>query len=779
MDASDVKKVMKLLITLLLLLCHNYCVRSLPVQSQALENVDDQFFWQQAWFSSNDKPDSPFTSGDSKKITAKSIFITPNLVKPSHYCPPGYLIDDNGKCIKVVSISQQSEELLTSRLINLIATHDFDYEYDEEEQTNDDQSNNLPPLVSILNESSEEEGKGPIIVSSSTDNLNFFLGDDKKDPVEVFITTLSNDNETVSYEHTTDMAEDITESNQKAMTNTSEKYIESLLQNNSENISESFTKSSSESSLESASQYYPESFSKSFKENSSESSLKSLQESSTSNSISENHDSSSESLIESSTKNSITILKNAHESSSEESNQSSFDSNSNTNKSSEKIDQNIFESSSTKSNPQSLSQFIKEIIQSTTEESIPSQTSTNLPQKPTKVYSESIEESLESSAMTLEKILYGKFESFLNKSKDKLEIQTEKNKTGKNSEDENKNNSKSSEYTKLIENKNGNLENLKENPEIFKENSESIKENSKELFETSSDDTKVKKTPILSQIINEGLLPSSTFKNTFENSQEKVFNQKPSENPFKSTEPLIITTASSFDVEIYEQSTDVAISESSDTINFDADNAFLLNDSLIIVENKNNSSDFDYSDEITTLEPFSEMEQNEENSSSASRISDVPTTPRNDLDKNTHENNRWNENKFVYHHLTVPPVTKTTTMATPLSTTVFANKLLRFPSDTLNDEEQQRHRVRFPDNDEEIITRARLTPRPTSFSWPRESNTQSNNGVPNKLHITRFWNTQPYISDYSPRGNSKNFRMENFVPYTRKVQVLTPQRYNY
>jgi hypothetical protein len=215
---SDVKKAMRLLITLLLLLCHHWSwVRGLPVQSQALENVDDQFFWQQAWFSSNERPASPFASGDNKKTSIhRSIFITPNLVKQSQspYCPPGYIIDDIGKCIKIFSVQKTSEEILASRLINLIpadgVNNFFDYDYDDEDKsqsTSDEQLSNLPALVPILNENVNEDGdesKSTATSEPTADTtLQYFLAENRTDSVEIVITTLSNDDEnaTLTYEH--------------------------------------------------------------------------------------------------------------------------------------------------------------------------------------------------------------------------------------------------------------------------------------------------------------------------------------------------------------------------------------------------------------------------------------------------------------------------------------------------------------------------------------------------------------------------------------------------
>lgn len=109
---------MKAIITILTLLLAQS--ESLPVTSKALENNSDQLIWQTAWYSqhlSEGDKDSPYT-GEARKITAKSIFITPNFNQNTSHCPPGYKIDDNGKCIKVVNINQ-GKRLTRSGMITL------------------------------------------------------------------------------------------------------------------------------------------------------------------------------------------------------------------------------------------------------------------------------------------------------------------------------------------------------------------------------------------------------------------------------------------------------------------------------------------------------------------------------------------------------------------------------------------------------------------------------------------------------------------------------------
>lgn len=220
-------------ILIVLILCIKSFYRALPVQSKALENIDDQLFWQAAWFSEDSKPASPFTS-DSKKITAKSIFITPNFVnQASKYCPDGYRVD-NGKCIKIISIYQTSEEVLATRLSSLITTDDttnFDYDYDsfEDEQINEDDGNKDQediklPLVPILHESNEDTENSNSNINAknvtvkeygtevTTDNpfmssntFHDFRTENKTDSVEIIITTLSSggddESNSTAYEH--------------------------------------------------------------------------------------------------------------------------------------------------------------------------------------------------------------------------------------------------------------------------------------------------------------------------------------------------------------------------------------------------------------------------------------------------------------------------------------------------------------------------------------------------------------------------------------------------
>lgn len=105
---------LKAIITVVLFLCNQFHrTLSLPVTSKALDNNSDQLIWQTAWYAkylNEAKQETPFTS-DAKKITAKSIFITPNFQQNTSHCPPGYKIDDNGYLNNLKYLSLQRLQL--------------------------------------------------------------------------------------------------------------------------------------------------------------------------------------------------------------------------------------------------------------------------------------------------------------------------------------------------------------------------------------------------------------------------------------------------------------------------------------------------------------------------------------------------------------------------------------------------------------------------------------------------------------------------------------------
>lgn len=126
-------------------MCHLTIVIGLPITSQPLASNPEHLTWD-AWLMSDTEkhPDHK-----AKKITPKSIFITPNLQNtPTHNCPPDHKLDSNGRCVQIVKIDP--DELLVNRIQALLggtastnlqpstagAGDDlYDYDYEEEEDS--------------------------------------------------------------------------------------------------------------------------------------------------------------------------------------------------------------------------------------------------------------------------------------------------------------------------------------------------------------------------------------------------------------------------------------------------------------------------------------------------------------------------------------------------------------------------------------------------------------------------------------------------------------------
>lgn len=97
-----------------------------PVESKPLNNNPESWNFGDGWDIFNPRNDSDpsasalISSSDphikKSKITPKSIFIAPNAYN-DHPCPHGFRIDDNGKCIKTVTINQ--DEILAARISEL------------------------------------------------------------------------------------------------------------------------------------------------------------------------------------------------------------------------------------------------------------------------------------------------------------------------------------------------------------------------------------------------------------------------------------------------------------------------------------------------------------------------------------------------------------------------------------------------------------------------------------------------------------------------------------
>ena len=116
----------------------------------------------------------------AKKITAKSIFIAPNSLNSGnslHYqCASGYRIDDNGKCIKTVTINQ--DDILAARINALFGIDannkiniDNDDYYDTDDTDNHESTDVFGPLqINLpLSIGSDDTMKNTIL---SIDNFN-------------------------------------------------------------------------------------------------------------------------------------------------------------------------------------------------------------------------------------------------------------------------------------------------------------------------------------------------------------------------------------------------------------------------------------------------------------------------------------------------------------------------------------------------------------------------------------------------------------------------------
>lgn len=140
---------------LIIILCHLTCILSLPITSQPLASNPEHLTWD-AWQMPENSGRHP--DHKAKKITPKSIFITPNFqTSASHTCPPDHKLDSNKRCIQIVKINE--DELLANRIQALLTTSQagneatdsigdsgdlYDYDYEEEDGENGPFQLNLP-----------------------------------------------------------------------------------------------------------------------------------------------------------------------------------------------------------------------------------------------------------------------------------------------------------------------------------------------------------------------------------------------------------------------------------------------------------------------------------------------------------------------------------------------------------------------------------------------------------------------------------------------------------
>lgn len=162
---------------------------ALPIESKPLNNNPES--WNLSWLifsprNSSDPSAEALVSSDphvkKSKITPKSIFIAPSAYSNhDRVCPHGYRIDDNGKCIKTVTINQ--DDILAARLTDLFGIDensdkngntDSDYDYDEDKNENSGPLQiNLPLAIDIQEETSNGK-KVEYIIEEKVINMRNF-----------------------------------------------------------------------------------------------------------------------------------------------------------------------------------------------------------------------------------------------------------------------------------------------------------------------------------------------------------------------------------------------------------------------------------------------------------------------------------------------------------------------------------------------------------------------------------------------------------------------------
>lgn len=144
-----------------------------PVESKPLNNNPETWNFGDGWLlynprNSADPSASALIASDphvkKSKITPKSIFIAPSSYTTNEQlCPNGFRVDDNGKCIKTVTINQ--DEILVARISELFGidenpnkNSDIDsdyYDFDDESKSEKDSGPlqfNLPLAIDVEEE---------------------------------------------------------------------------------------------------------------------------------------------------------------------------------------------------------------------------------------------------------------------------------------------------------------------------------------------------------------------------------------------------------------------------------------------------------------------------------------------------------------------------------------------------------------------------------------------------------------------------------------------------
>lgn len=168
------KKLLHNILTLCLLLALSQLTDTYPVESKPLNNNPDTWNFGDGWLifnprNSADPSAEALISSDphikKSKITPKSIFIAPSVYTVTEkQCPHGYRIDNNGECIKTVTINQ--DDVLAARISELFGVdsnpskgsdidsdyYDFDDDTKSEKDSGPLQINLTLPLIDIEEE---------------------------------------------------------------------------------------------------------------------------------------------------------------------------------------------------------------------------------------------------------------------------------------------------------------------------------------------------------------------------------------------------------------------------------------------------------------------------------------------------------------------------------------------------------------------------------------------------------------------------------------------------
>lgn len=203
---------------ILIILCYFVsALDALPITSFPLENNPDHLIWQAQLYSAGSSSlqdnQHPFR-GAPKKITPKSIFITPNFNATAVQCPNGFKTDDKGQCIQIININQ--EDLLVTRLQSILAQttdkvgqnnvkEDY-YDYDDDSsETNEPFQVNLPLSIKYNEESGSNEDEKILesfLEKPTTERFRNFT--DKEPETISFVSLDKRTNFTTSNESTAD-----------------------------------------------------------------------------------------------------------------------------------------------------------------------------------------------------------------------------------------------------------------------------------------------------------------------------------------------------------------------------------------------------------------------------------------------------------------------------------------------------------------------------------------------------------------------------------------------